>query len=151
MANHGGGRLVILSGPSCVGKTPLAKALAKFYPELHGKLHRLVLFNSRSPRPGEIDGVDYHFRTREQVESLRKENRYAVIEVRSDMQALDVQELQSFLQRGDVFFEGSPFVGREMQMHPQLAEVSKLAVFVSPLSKVFASKRRTAMSRFRTS
>jgi hypothetical protein len=26
------GRLVILSGPLCVGKSPLAKALAKFYP-----------------------------------------------------------------------------------------------------------------------
>lgn len=26
-------RLVILSGPSCVGKSPLDKALAKFYPQ----------------------------------------------------------------------------------------------------------------------
>ena len=29
------GRLVILSGPSCVGKSPLDKALARFYPDLH--------------------------------------------------------------------------------------------------------------------
>jgi tRNA uridine 5-carbamoylmethylation protein Kti12 len=35
------GRLVILSGPSCVGKSPLAKALAKFYPELRKRLGKL--------------------------------------------------------------------------------------------------------------
>ena len=64
------GRLVILSGPSCVGKSPLYKSLGKFYPELHAKLQKLVLFNSRAPRPGELDGVDYHFRTRAQVDAL---------------------------------------------------------------------------------
>jgi guanylate kinase len=65
------GRLVILSGPSCVGKSPLVKALAKFYPELQKTLQPLVLYNSRAARPGEIDGVDYHFRSREQVEKLK--------------------------------------------------------------------------------
>ena len=83
-------RLVILSGPSCVGKSPLGKALAKFYPELSGALHPLVLYNSRAPRPGEVDGVDYHFRTSEQVESFRTDERFAVLEVRGDLQALDL-------------------------------------------------------------
>ena len=129
------GRLVILSGPSCVGKTPLYKALGKFYPELHGQLHKLVLFNSRVPRPGERDGVDYHFRTRAQVEALRASDRYAVLDVRSDLQALDVQQLDSQLQRGHVFFEGNPFVGRALQSHSGLADVNRLSVFISPLSK----------------
>jgi len=52
MANQRKGRLVILSGPSCVGKSPLAKARARFYPELRKTLHPLVLYNSRDPRPG---------------------------------------------------------------------------------------------------
>ena len=65
------GRLVILSGPSCVGKSPLRHALAKFYPEVWGRLQKLVLFNSRAPRPGEREGVDYHFRSRTQIEDLR--------------------------------------------------------------------------------
>ena len=129
------GRLVILSGPSCVGKSPLCKALGKFYPELHDSLHKLVLVNSRAPRPGERDGVDYHFRTRAQVEALRQDDRYAVLEVRSDLQALDVQELEASLQRGDVLFEGNPFVGRALQTHPRLAEVKRLSIFISPLSK----------------
>ena len=61
------GRLVILSGPSCVGKSPLFACLGKFYSELNKQLHRLVLVNSRDPRPEEIDGVDFHFRTRAQA------------------------------------------------------------------------------------
>src|SRR5271169_4608659 len=129
------GRLVILSGPSCVGKSPLYKALGKFYPELHRQFHKLVLVNSRDTRPGELDGVDFHFRTRAQVEGLSADNRYAVLEARSDLQALDVPELEALLQRGDVFFEGNPFVGRALQTHPRLADVNRISVFISPLSK----------------
>jgi guanylate kinase len=129
------GRLVILSGPSCVGKSPLEKALAKFYPEIHKRLQKLVLYNSRTPRPGEVDGLDYHFRPRSHVESLRGDARYAVLAVRGDLQALDLEELQLLLSRGDAFFEGNPFVGRLLQTHPRLAKVTRISVFLSPLSK----------------
>ena len=129
------GRLVILSGPSCVGKSPLIKSLGRFYPELHASFHKLVLVNSRSPRPGEVDGVDYHFRTRAQVEALRGDGRYVVLPVRSDLQALDVPELEALLQRGDVFFEGNSTVGRELQTNPRLAGVNRLSIFLSPLSR----------------
>ena len=128
------GRLVILSGPSCVGKSPLYKSLGKFYPELRNQFHKLVLVNSRDPRPGEIDGVDYHFRTRAQVEGLRADRRYAVLEARTDLQALDVEELESLLQRGNAFFEGNPYVARTLQTHPRLANLSRLSIFLSPLS-----------------
>jgi guanylate kinase len=79
-------RLVILSGPSCVGKSPLEKALAKFHPELRLALRKLVLYNSRAPRPGEQEGVDYHLRTRPQIEALRAESRYTLLDVRGDLQ-----------------------------------------------------------------
>jgi len=135
MNAHSSGRLVILSGPSCVGKSPLDKALARLYPELRGRLTKLVLCNSRAPRPGETDGVDYHFRTRDQVEALRNDSRYVVLDVRGDLQALDLEELFTQLEKGDAFFEGNPFVGRALQIHPRLAGIPRLSVFVSPLSK----------------
>jgi guanylate kinase len=91
--------------------------------------------NSRAPRPGELDGVDFHFRTRAQVETLRSDHRYAVLEARSDLQALHVPDLESLLQRSDVFFEGNPSVARALQTHPRLASVNRLSIFLSPLSK----------------
>jgi len=135
MSTTATGRLVILAGPSCVGKSPLDKALAKFYPELRGRLRKLVLYNSRAPRPGESDGVDYHFRTRAQIETLKAQNRYAVMDVRGDLQALDLEELRAQLVQGDAFFEGNAFVGRALQSHPQLADAKRLSVFMAPLSK----------------
>ncbi len=129
------GRLVILSGPSCVGKSPLFASLGKFYPELRERLHKLVLVNSRNPRPGEIDGVDYHFRTRTQVEALRNNERYVVLEARSDLQALNMEELESLLRQGDTFFEGNPYVARELQIHSRLAHTKRLSIFISPLTR----------------
>src|SRR5262245_8111229 len=135
MSTQPSGRLVILSGPSCVGKSPLDKALGRFFPQLRERLQKLVLYNSRAPRPGEIDGRDYYFRTREQVESLRSQPRYVVLDVRGDLQGLDLDELSALLEKGDAFFEGNPFVGRTLQTHPQLSDVERLSVFLSPLSK----------------
>src|SRR5271167_2453451 len=132
MSRDGSGRLVILGGPSCAGKSPLYRTLGKFYPEVRDKLHKLVLCNSRAPRPDEVDGVDFHFRTRAQVEALRADDRYAVLEARSDLQALHVGELESSLRRGDVFFEGNPSVARALQNHPRLTGVNRLSIFISP-------------------
>jgi len=128
-------RLVILSGPSCVGKSPLDRALAKFHPELRQGLHKLVLYNSRAPRPGELDGVDYHFRLRSQIEALRAGSCYAVLDVRGDLQALDIDELRALLKVSNAFFEGNPFVGRALQTHPGLAGINRLSIFLSPISK----------------
>jgi guanylate kinase len=129
------GRLIVLSGPSCVGKTPLARALNRFHPELSARLRRVVLFNSRSPRPGERDGDDYHFRVREQIETLRDGERYVVMDVRGDLQALDLEDLTALLRKGDALFEGNPFVGRTLQTHPKLQHVDRLSIFLAPLSR----------------
>lgn len=50
-------RLFILSAPSGAGKTSLAKALVASMPGLAVS----VSHTTRVPRPGERDGVDYHF------------------------------------------------------------------------------------------
>jgi guanylate kinase len=134
MANHEN-RLIIFSGPSCVGKSPLAKTLARFYPELYNKLQPLVLYNSRSPRPGEADGRDYHFRSRAEIEKLGAHEHYVVMDVRGDLQGLDLQELTENLHHGDVLFEGNPFVGRVLQTHEALEGINRMSIFMSPLSK----------------
>ncbi len=129
------GRLITLAGPSCVGKSPLNKALQKFYPELSKSLQPLILYNSRAPRPGEVEGVDYYFRNTEDVKALSKDERYVVLDVRGDIQALDLEELHGLLKNGDVFFEGNPYVGRALQIHSSMQDIKRLSVFMSPLSR----------------
>ena len=55
--------------------------------------------------------------------------------MRGDLQALNVEELQALLGRSNPFFEGNPFVARLLQTHSLLADVNRLSVFLSPLSK----------------
>jgi guanylate kinase len=129
------GRLVVFSGPSCVGKSPLAKALARLHPELHRSLQPLVLYNSRSARPGELDGVDYYFRPRQEIEKLTGKDGFVVMDVRGDLQALDLNELKQSLVNGDVLFEGNPFVGLVLLTHASLAKVNRLSMFMSPISR----------------
>lgn len=129
------GRLIILSGPSCVGKSPLSTALGRFYPEIKNTLQPLVLYNDRSPRPSEKDGVDYYFKSRDYIDSLRSNDQYVVLEVRGDLQALDLKELNILLKDGDVFFEGNPFVGSLLLNHDGLSDIPKLSIFMSPISK----------------
>ena len=67
-------------------------AFIKFYPELAGKLKKLALCNSRAPRPAEIAGKDYHFRKREEIERWRGKENLIVLEVRGDLQAVDLEQ-----------------------------------------------------------
>lgn len=53
------GRLVVLAGPSGVGKSSVVAVLRDRLPELHFS----VSATTRAPRPGEVDGRDYHFVT----------------------------------------------------------------------------------------
>ncbi|MEB3101244.1 guanylate kinase [Ferviditalea candida] len=60
------GLLIVLSGPSGVGKGTVCSALRKDMTELVYS----VSATTRSPRAGEIDGVNYFFKTREQFQRM---------------------------------------------------------------------------------
>jgi len=60
------GKLIVLTGPSGVGKGTLMNAILQRYPELHYS----VSATTRSPRPGEVNGKNYHFITRSEFENL---------------------------------------------------------------------------------
>lgn len=62
------GRLIVLTGPSASGKTALATELLGF----GAPYARLVTCTTRPPRPGETDGLDYHFLSRENFEAGTK-------------------------------------------------------------------------------
>ncbi|XP_056585720.1 guanylate kinase 1b [Triplophysa dalaica] len=60
-----GPRPVVLSGPSGAGKSTLLKRLMKEYEGVFGFS---VSHTTRNPRPGEENGKDYHFVTREKMQ-----------------------------------------------------------------------------------
>ena len=60
------GLLIVISGPSGVGKDTLVRRLL----ELDKNLRYSVSCTTRAPRPGEIDGVNYTFVTREKFQQL---------------------------------------------------------------------------------
>jgi guanylate kinase len=55
-------RVFVITGPSGVGKGTLIRGLMERLPQLELS----VSATTRAPRPGEQDGVDYHFLSREQ-------------------------------------------------------------------------------------
>ncbi|MEV6209023.1 guanylate kinase [Kitasatospora sp. NPDC051914] len=59
-------RLTVLSGPSGVGKSTVVAHMRKMYPEVWLS----VSVTTRHPRPGERDGVQYHFVDNDQFEKL---------------------------------------------------------------------------------
>lgn len=129
-------KFVVLSGPSCIGKGPLFAALRKFYPELACKFEQLVLFNDRAPRPGEEEGIDYFFRPRQDIEALRNREGFIVVDVRGDLQALEVAQIHRILDKGNTpFFEGNPFVPAKLREAGLFESIPTLSVFLSPLSK----------------
>src|SRR5258705_5394343 len=62
------GMLVVLSGPSGVGKDTIIERLL----ELEPNLRYSVSHTTRAPRPGEVEGVNYTFTTRKQFEQLAR-------------------------------------------------------------------------------
>ena len=60
--NSNKGMLIVYSGPSGVGKGTIRK---KVFDRFEDKLFYSISMTTRSPREGEIDGVDYYFVSRE--------------------------------------------------------------------------------------
>ena len=66
------GVLFVLSSPSGAGKSTIAKKLLAAEPELSMS----VSYTTRAPRPGEIDGKDYHFVTLDRFREMANNHEF---------------------------------------------------------------------------
>lgn len=66
------GNLFVISAPSGAGKTSLVQALLNINPQIDMS----VSYTTRDPRPGEHDGKDYHFVSRETFLAMAKRGEF---------------------------------------------------------------------------
>ena len=64
------GKVFVISGPSGVGKGTICRELMMKYPTLAATT---VSVTTRAPRPGEVDGVHYYFRSNEEFDRMLSE------------------------------------------------------------------------------
>lgn len=60
------GKLIVVTGPSGVGKGTLLRSLRQRHPELYYS----VSATTRSPRAGEVEGQDYYFVSRDKFQEM---------------------------------------------------------------------------------
>lgn len=96
------GLLVIISSPSGGGKTTIIKELLKA-PELNAVYS--VSVTTRSPREGEINGVDYWFVSREEFETMLNRNELLEYEqVHDQYYGTPAKFIKDWLEQGRVVF-----------------------------------------------
>jgi guanylate kinase len=88
--------VLVLHGPSGVGKESVIAGLQRAIP-----IHRATSTTDRAPRPGERDGVDYHFVTTEEFERRIREGAFAEhARVYGDWKGLERREIEGPIQVG---------------------------------------------------
>ena len=98
MSSNGGGKLVVISGPSGVGKSTVCERLARL-----PRCHRIVTCTTRPPRPLERQGEHYRFLRREEFEAgLRREEFLEHAEVHGHLYGTPRSPVEEAIRGGDV-------------------------------------------------
>ena len=100
------GKLMVISGPSGVGKSTAIHGLMEKYPGMYFS----VSATTRDPRPGEQEGVSYWFKTREEFQRVIAENAfYEYAEYSGNYYGTPKAPVQQRLEQGiDVILDVEP-------------------------------------------
>ena len=97
------GLLIVLSGPSGVGKGTVRKEL---FSHEDTRFQYSISVTTRKPREGEVDGVDYFFKREEFEEMIRNEKLLEWAEFVGNYYGTPIDYVEKTLQEGkDVFLE----------------------------------------------
>lgn len=109
------GQVFIICGASGTGKSTLVRRLAAQYPAIAFS----VSYTTRPPRPGETDGVHYHFVDQKTFLRLRDEGAFAEwAEVHGNYYATPLKDTLEMLDAGrDVFFDIDVQGARQLKSH----------------------------------
>ncbi len=130
------GVLFVLSSPSGAGKSTIAKKLLAAEPELSMS----VSYTTRAPRPGEVDGKDYHFVPLDRFREMANNHEFLewahVFDNRYGTPKADV--FHTLSEGGDILFD-IDWQGAQ-QLH-QLAGGDVVRVFILPPSMAILRDR----------
>ena len=94
--------LLILSSPSGAGKTTLTKKIQQKYHNF--KLS--VSHTTRPPRENEIDGIDYHFVTKQKFENLiDSESFYEFAKIFENYYGTTKKNVDEIIKKNDILFD----------------------------------------------
>lgn len=128
--------LLLISAPSGAGKTTVSQGLMNACPGIG----RIVTCTSRSPRPGEVDGIDYHFLSRAGFEERIAAGRFLeYADVYGDWKGILKESVRAQWAAGrdallSVDVQGAETVRKVVASDPSLAG-RLVTVFITPGSR----------------
>ncbi len=127
-------RLIVVSGASGVGKgTVLKKVMEK-----RKDLRFSVSATTRDPRPGEVDGVDYYFVTRQQFETMIDRGEFLEYDAHAaNYYGTPRAQAEEKLRHGSVLLDIDPNGAKQVRE----SEPRAVLVFIMPPSKEELERR----------
>jgi len=134
--------MLVLSSPSGAGKTTLSKKIQ----QSDNSFEISVSHTTREPRPNEVDGLDYHFVSKEKFKSLLKENAfYEHAEIFGNYYGTSKSSINKITEKKhnvlfDIDWQGSEQLSK-------FKELNLVKVFILPPSKEELEKRLIARNQ----
>lgn len=120
------GLLIIISAPSGNGKDTVIEALLKIIPNST----RFITTTSRPPRPGNQEGVDYYFISKEEFENKIKNNEFLEYNFYAgNYYGTEKKRLEEMLSNHSVVFSAIEVNGKH---NLDKAKVKNLSIFLLP-------------------
>ncbi len=137
------GALIVVSAPSGAGKTTLCHEVRQLVPDLFYS----VSYTTRAPRPGEVDGKDFHFVTDVEFLAMRDRDEFAEwAEVHGHRYGTPAKALEGALERGlDVILDIDTHGARQLrQRYPEAVSIFIMAPSMKELEARLRERKSDA-------
>ena len=146
MTKHHCGKLIVISAPSGCGKTTIVERLL----ERNRDFERSVSYTTRSPRPGEVDGRDYFFISKEEFAAKKRKGFFIEsAEVFGRFYGTSKAFVSERLAKGKKVVLAVDVQGMEQLKTKARRKIPTVSIFIMPPS-VAALKRRLAKRKTET-